>query len=81
MEISTMKTFAFKKRLQDLLTEFEVDKYTDLNSYMLAEHIMRWIEEYNRQHNVAKGWSVKSQEQPQDHYHEYILEQIKKEAK
>lgn len=56
-----MQKQALRKDLQDLLTKFEVDKYTGLHNYMMSEHIVRWIEEYVREQNVANLWSNETQ--------------------
>ena len=56
-----MQKQALRKDLQDLLTKFEVDKYTGLHNYMMSEHIVRWIEEYIREQNVANLWSNEEQ--------------------
>ena len=56
-----MQKQALRKDLQDLLTKHEVDKYTGLNNYMMSEHIVRWIEEYIREQNVASLWSNETQ--------------------
>ena len=56
-----MQKQALRKDLQDLLTKFEVDKYTGLHNYMMSEHIVRWIEEYVREQNVANLWSNEEQ--------------------
>jgi ABC-type iron transport system FetAB ATPase subunit len=56
-----MQKQALRKDLQDLLTKFEVDKYTGLHNYMMSEHIVRWIEEYVREQNVASLWSNETQ--------------------
>ena len=56
-----MQKQALRKDLQDLLTKFEVDKYTGLHNYMMSEHIVRWIEEYVREQNVASLWSNEEQ--------------------
>ena len=50
-----------RKDLQELLTKYEVDKYTGLHNYMMSEHIVRWIEEYVREQNVATLWSNEEQ--------------------
>lgn len=63
-----MKSHALRKDLQDLLTKYEVDKYSGLHNHMMSEHIVRWIEEYIRQQNVAKTWSI----EPQTSYYEYM---------
>lgn len=65
-----MKKFEFRKDLQELLTKYEVEKYSGLHNYMMSEHIMRWIEEYVRQQNVAKAWSY----EPQQSYYDYMKE-------
>ena len=56
-----MQKQALRKDLQDLLTKYEVDKYTGLHNYMMSEHIVRWIEEYVREQNVANLWSNEEQ--------------------
>ena len=56
-----MQKQALRKDLQDLLTKHEVDKYTGLHNYMMSEHIVRWIEEYVREQNVANLWSNETQ--------------------
>jgi predicted membrane chloride channel (bestrophin family) len=56
-----MQKQALRKDLQDLLTKYEVDKYTGLHNYMMSEHIVRWIEEYVREQNVANLWSNETQ--------------------
>ena len=56
-----MQKQALRKDLQDLLTKHEVDKYTGLHNYMMSEHIVRWIEEYIREQNVANLWSNEEQ--------------------
>jgi predicted membrane chloride channel (bestrophin family) len=56
-----MKKQPLQKDLQDLLTKHEVDKYTGLHNYMMSEHIVRWIEEYVREQNVATLWSNEEQ--------------------
>jgi hypothetical protein len=66
-----MKKQALKKDLQDLLSKYEVDKYTGLHNYMMSEHIIRWIEEYIREQNVAKSWSS----EPQQSYYDYMKKQ------
>ena len=63
-----MQKHALRKDLQDLLTKFEVDKYTGLHNYMMSEHIVRWIEEYVREQNVASLWSS----EPQTSYFNYM---------
>jgi hypothetical protein len=66
-----MKKQALRKDLQDLLSKYEVDKYTGLHNYMMSEHIIRWIEEYTREQNVAKSWSS----EPQQSYYDYMKKQ------
>jgi predicted membrane chloride channel (bestrophin family) len=66
-----MKKQALRKDLQDLLSKYEVDKYTGLHNYMMSEHIIRWIEEYIREQNVAKSWSS----EPQQSYYDYMKKQ------
>lgn len=56
-----MKKQALRKDLQELLAKYEVDKYTGLHNYMMSEHIVRWIEEYIREQNVASLWSNETQ--------------------
>ena len=56
-----MNKQALRKDLQDLLTKHKVDKYTGLHNYMMSEHIVRWIEEYVREQNVANLWSNEEQ--------------------
>lgn len=56
-----MNKQALRKDLQDLLTKYEIDKYTGLHNYMMSEHIVRWIEEYVREQNVANLWSNEEQ--------------------
>ena len=56
-----MQKQALRKDLQELLTKHEVDKYTGLHNYMMSEHIVRWIEEYVREQNVANLWSNEEQ--------------------
>ena len=56
-----MQKQALRKDLQDLLTKYEIDKYTGLHNYMMSEHIVRWIEEYVREQNVANLWSNEEQ--------------------
>lgn len=56
-----MKKQSLRVELQALLSKYEVDKYTGLHNYMMSEHIIRWIEEYIRQQNVASIWSNDSQ--------------------
>lgn len=63
-----MKRHNFKKELQDLLSKYEIDKYSGLHSYMMSEHIVRWIDEYVREQNVAKNWSS----EPQMSYYNYM---------
>jgi hypothetical protein len=63
-----MKKQALRKDLQDLLAKYEVDKYSGLHNYMMSEHIVRWIEEYIREQNVAKTWSS----DPQLSYYDYM---------
>lgn len=63
-----MKKFAFRKDLQDLLSKYEVDKYTGLHNQMMSEHIVRWVDEYVREQNVAKTWST----EPQTSYYDYM---------
>ena len=63
-----MKKQPLQKDLQDLLTKHEVDKYTGLHNYMMSEHIVRWIEEYIREQNVANLWSNETQTP----YYDYI---------
>lgn len=65
-----MKKQAFRKDLQELLSKYEVDKYSGLHNYMMSEHIVRWIEEYAREQNVAKSWST----DPQTSYYDYMRE-------
>lgn len=69
-----MKKQALRKDLQELLSKYEVDKYTGLHNYMMSEHIVRWIEEYIREQNVAKEWSSEDQLA----YYDYM--KIKKEG-
>jgi hypothetical protein len=57
----------FQKELQDLLIKYEIDKYCALHGYMLSEHLVRWIEEYVRQTNVAKDWPIADDRQPNRH--------------
>jgi hypothetical protein len=66
-----MKKQALRKDLQDVLSKYEVDKYTGLHNYMMSEHIIRWIEEYTREQNVAKSWSS----EPQQSYYDYMKKQ------
>ncbi len=66
-----MKSHALRKDLQDLLSKYEVDKYSGLHNYMMSEHIIRWIEEYIREQNVAKIWSS----EPQQSYYNYMTKQ------
>ena len=56
-----MKKQALRKDLQELLSKYEVDKYSGLHNYMMSEHIVRWIDEYIREQNVAKEWSSEDQ--------------------
>ena len=56
-----MQKQALRKDLQDLLTKYQIDKYTGLHNYMMSEHIVRWIEEYIREQNVASLWSNETQ--------------------
>lgn len=63
-----MKKVAFRKDLQDLLSKYEVDKYSGLHNHMMSEHIVRWIEEYIREQSVAKSWSA----EPQTSYYDYM---------
>ena len=56
-----MNKQALRKDLQELLANYEVDKYTGLHNYMMSEHIVRWIEEYVREQNVANLWSNEEQ--------------------
>ena len=56
-----MQKQALRKDLQDLLTKHKVDIYTGLHNYMMSEHIVRWIEEYVREQNVANLWSNEEQ--------------------
>jgi len=63
-----MKKFELKKDFQDLLTKYEIDKFTGLNNYMMADHLVFWIEEYIRERNVAKNWSS----EPQTPYYDYM---------
>ena len=56
-----MKKQALQKDLQELLTKHEVDKYTGLHNYMMSNHIVRWIEVYVREQNVANLWSNEEQ--------------------
>lgn len=63
-----MRRHEFKKDLQDLLTKYEIDKYSGLHSYMMSEHIVRWIDEYVREQNVARNWSS----EPQMSYYNYM---------
>lgn len=69
-----MKKQALRKDLQELLSKYEVDKYSGLHNYMMSEHIVRWIEEYIREQNVAKEWSSEDQLA----YYDYM--KIKKEG-
>lgn len=50
---------SFKKELQELLDKHNMDTFTGLHNYMMAEHIVTWIEEYIREQNVAKTWGKK----------------------
>lgn len=63
-----MKKHALRKDLQDLLAKYDVDKYTGLHNYMMSEHIVRWIDEYIREQNVAKSWTT----EPQTSYYNYM---------
>lgn len=63
-----MKKQALRKDLQDLLDRHGIDKYTGLHNYMMSEHIVRWVEEYIREQNVAKSWSA----EPQMSYYEHM---------
>ena len=63
-----MKSMAFRKDLQDLLSKHQVDKYSGLHNYMMSEHIVRWIEDYIREQNVAKNWTT----EPQTSYYDYM---------
>lgn len=65
-----MKKHAFKQDLNDLLSKYEVDKYSGLHNYMMSEHIVRWIDEYIREQNVAKNWSRSAE--PQTSYYDYM---------
>lgn len=56
-----MKKQALRKDIQDLLERHSIDKYTGLHNYMMSEHIVRWIEEYIREQNVARNWSADRQ--------------------
>lgn len=56
-----MKKGALRKDLQVLLDQHSIDKYTGLHNYMMSEHIVRWIEEYIREQNVAKTWPADQQ--------------------
>jgi predicted membrane chloride channel (bestrophin family) len=71
-----MKKQPFQKDLQDLLTKHEVDKYTGLHNYMMSEHIVRWIEEYVREQNVANLWS----NEEQTSYFDYIKQKEGKDV-
>ena len=59
---------ALRKELQELLTKYEVDKYTSLHNYMMSEHIVRWIEEYIREQKVSTLWD----DEPQTSYIKYM---------
>lgn len=65
-----MKKQAFRKDLQELLDRYNIDKYSGLHNYMMSEHIVRWIEEYIREQNVAKSWSA----EPQISHYNYMRE-------
>lgn len=65
-----MKKQALRRDLQELLDRHSLDKYTGLHNYMMSEHIVRWIEEYIREQNVAKNWST----EPQTSYYDYMKE-------
>lgn len=56
-----MNKFSLRKDLQDLLSKHKVDKYTGLHNYMMSEHIIRWIDDYVRQQNVANIWAIDQQ--------------------
>lgn len=56
-----MKKLALRKDIQELFDKHGVDKYTGLHNYMMSEHIVRWIEEYVREQNVAKSWTTEQQ--------------------
>ena len=71
-----MQKQALRKDLQDLLTKHEVDKYTGLHNYMMSEHIVRWIEEYVREQNVANLWS----NEEQTSYFDYMKQQEGKDV-
>lgn len=60
----------FRQDLQELLTKYQIDKYCDLHSYMLSEHLVRWIEEYARCQNVAQEWGLSSDRQQP--YYDYM---------
>lgn len=55
-----MRTFAFKKDLQQLLTQYAVGDYCNLTSWELAEQIVSFIDQ-TRKDNL------------QPRYHEWIL--------
>jgi predicted membrane chloride channel (bestrophin family) len=54
-----MRKHPFKQDLQDLLQKYNMETFTGLHNYMMAEHIVAWIEEYIREQNVAKTWGTK----------------------
>lgn len=55
-----MRTFAFKKELLQLLTQYAVDRHCDVPAFDLAEQIVSFIEQ-TRKDNI------------QPRYHEWIL--------
>lgn len=48
---------ALRRDLQDLLAKYNVDKYTGLHNQLMADHLIRWIEEYTH----TQYWSDEKQ--------------------
>lgn len=65
-----MDKYNFKKDLIEVLLKHRADIYCDLNVWMLSEHMIRWIDEYCRQRDIAKDWKPK--QTPQQSYHDAL---------
>lgn len=59
-----LNKIAIRRDLVDLLTKYNVDKYSGLHNQLMAENIIRWIEDYTR----TQYWSTEKQQS----YYDYM---------
>lgn len=65
----------FIKDIEALLKKYSIEEYLDIPSFILADHIMKWLEQYSKEIDAYKKW--KGENEKQESFEAYLKRNFK----